>query len=153
MLKIRKGLDSDAEVIFELINELAVYENAPDEVTLSLEEFKNDGWGELPKFRTLVAELNSTVLGFALFYSRYSTWKGTTIFLEDFVVKESFRKNGIGQELFLALKELAKEENAGRLEWQVLDWNTPAINFYKKHGSRLDETWLNAKFTFEDLQA
>ncbi|MFT7298740.1 MAG: RimJ/RimL family protein N-acetyltransferase, partial [Sphingobacteriales bacterium] len=63
------------------------------------------------------------------------------------------RKNGIGQELFLALKELAKEENAGRLEWQVLDWNTPAINFYKKHGSRLDETWLNAKFTFEDLQA
>lgn len=152
MLKIRPGQKKDAQGIFALINELAEYENAPHEVTLTLTQFELDGWGATPKFRTLVAEQYSEIVGFVLFYPRYSTWKGPTMYLEDFVVKESLRKEGIGEKLFYALKNLAKAEKANRLEWQVLDWNTPAINFYKKHGSRLDESWVNAKFTFEDLQ-
>lgn len=152
-IEIRKATIKDAEGIHALIGELALYEKAPHEFTLTVEQLKIDGFlSENPAFECLVAVKEEQVLGIALYYQKYSTWKGKCIFLDDIVVSEKCRRQGIGEKLFAELKQIAKDRKALRLEWQVLDWNEPAIQFYKKLNAVLDSEWINCKFTFEQLQ-
>lgn len=150
---IRTGTASDCAAALTLIKELAEYEKAPNEVAVSLEEFTQDGFGPNAIYELLVAEKNNTIVGIALFYTKYSTWKGKCIYLEDLVVTETERANGIGAKLFEAVMRVAQQRKARRMEWQVLEWNQPAINFYSKYKAVLDSEWINGKFTFEQLQA
>lgn len=149
---VRKGTREDVPRVLELIKELATYEKAPNEVTITLYELLEDGFGTNPIYGLFVAELNNKVEGIALYYEKYSTWKGRCLFLEDIIVTEKLRGQGIGGKLFEAVIKVAKDRNAARMEWQVLDWNEPAINFYKKYDADLDGEWLNGKFTREALQ-
>lgn len=132
-----------------LIKELALYERAPEEVTVSFEHFVESGFGPVPVWWAYVAEITNedqskTIVGFALYYIRYSTWKGQRMYLEDIIVTESMRGNGIGKMLFDQLITICKEQGFKGMTWQVLDWNEPAINFYKKYeGVSLDGSWLN----------
>ncbi len=143
-IKIREAKKKDCDAMMELINELAVYEKAPDEVTVEFDHFVESGFGEKPVWWAYVAEVEQKVIGFALYYIRYSTWKGQRMYLEDILVNESFRGKGIGKLLFDKLIEEAKEKNWNGMVWQVLDWNEPAINFYKKYeGVKLDNEWVN----------
>ncbi len=148
---IRKAVREDCPRLLELVRELAIYEKAPDEVTVTLEHFIERGFGEKPVWWAFVATVpvpgqpeNRIIAGFALYYIRYSTWKGQTMYLEDILVTESLRGQGIGQKLFDRLLIEAKTLGFKRMTWQVLDWNEPAINFYKRQGARLDPEWLNA---------
>ena len=150
---IRKGTSEDVPALYGLIKELALYEKAPEQVTLTLDELKEDGFGENPIYALFVAEINTEIVGIALYYEKYSTWQGRCIYLEDIVVTESERGKGIGHQLFQAVIGVAKERNSARMEWQVLDWNEPAINFYKKYNANLDGEWLNGKLTREQIQA
>lgn len=147
-----KGEPRHISQVLGLIKELALYEKAGDEVAITEEELHEDAFGKDAIVDFFVVERGDEVLGFAMYYTKYSTWKGKCIYLEDFLVKESERGNGIGQQLFKMVMEVAVEKNAGRMEWQVLDWNEPAINFYKKMHATLDGEWLNGKFTREQLQ-
>ena len=148
---VRSAVREDMVAVHQLIGELAAYENAPHEFTLTLAELLEDGFGQNPVYRCLVAEVDHQIVGMALYFTKYSTWKGKCIYLDDIVVQESFRRNGIGSLIFQKLRAIAREEKAQRLEWQVLDWNEPAIQFYKKWGAELDSEWINAKFRFENL--
>jgi GNAT superfamily N-acetyltransferase len=130
-IKIRRAVKEDCPRLLELIKELAVYEKAPDEVTVTLEHFTESGFGKDPVWWTFVAEVDGIVQGFALYYIRYSTWKGQAMYLEDILVTESMRGHKIGTLLFERLIEEAKEKKFNRIIWQVLDWNEPAINFTK----------------------
>ena len=150
---IRKGTVEDVPAAFSLIKELALYEKAPEQVTITLEELVEDGFGQNPIYGLFVAEINSEVVGIALYYEKYSTWQGRCIYLEDIVVTESQRGKGIGHQLFQAVISVVKERNSARMEWQVLDWNEPAINFYKKYNANLDGEWLNGKLTRSQIQA
>ena len=150
---IRKGTSEDVPAAYRLIKELALYEKAPEQVTITLEELVADGFGENPIYGLFVAEVDTEVIGIALYYEKYSTWQGRCIYLEDIVVTESERGKGIGHQLFQAVIGVAKERNSARMEWQVLDWNEPAINFYKKYNANLDGEWLNGKLTREQIQA
>lgn len=152
-LTIRKGTKEDVPAVFTLIKELALYEKAPEQVTLSLQELEDDGFGENPIYGLFVAEQNATVVGMALYYEKFSTWQGRCIYLEDIIVTESQRGKGIGHQLFQQVIGVAKERNSARMEWQVLDWNEPAINFYKKYNANLDGEWLNGKLTHQQIQA
>jgi GNAT superfamily N-acetyltransferase len=149
---IRKGLPSDIENTLNLVKELAAYENAPKEVEVTVEEMTNWGFGADHIFDFYVAENNNTIVGIALYYYKYSTWKGKCLFLEDIIVTESQRGNGIGKLLFNKIIEVAKETKVRRMEWQVLDWNKTAIDFYKKYDSTLDGEWINCKLTNHDLE-
>ena len=141
---IREAIKNDCKRLMELIHQLAVYEKAPDELTATLEHFEESGFGEKPVWWALVAEADGIVQGFALYYIRYSTWKGQRMYLEDFLVNEEIRGHGIGKLLFDKLIEEAKEKNFNGIVWQVLDWNEPAINFYKKYdGVNFDNEWVN----------
>lgn len=142
---IRKGTEEDVEGIFRLIQVLAEYEHALEEVETSPEQLKNDGFGKSPLFQTLVAEEDGEIIGFALYFFTYSTWKGKCLYLEDFAVTEEKRKLGVGQRIFNSLKEIAKKEGVKRFSWQVLDWNEPAIAFYKKNQAELDDEWINCR--------
>ncbi len=144
-IHIRKAKPTDMDAVFGLIKELAIYENAEDQVTNSVENLIEDGFGSNAVFNCLVAEVNQQVIGFALYYTSYSTWKGRCLYLEDFLVTESWRRKGVGKLLFDEVYQIAKETKVKRFEWQVLDWNEPAINFYKKYEANLDETWVNCK--------
>lgn len=139
--------------VHALIKELAVYEKAPDEVTTTVDEMRWDGFGENPIFRFFVAESEEGIVGIALYYTAYSTWKGKMIFLEDLVVTERLRRSGIGRQLFNAVAREAKEVGAKRFKWQVLEWNEPAIAFYKKIGANLDSEWINCNMTEEQINA
>jgi GNAT superfamily N-acetyltransferase len=150
---IRKGTPEDAGAIHRLIVELAVYERAEQEVTTTVDQLREDGFGEDAIYRLFVAEIEGEVVGMALWYEKYSTWKGRCGFLEDLVVRESHRGKGIGKALFLAVAEACAAADYGRMEWQVLDWNEPAIGFYKSLGAELDPEWLNGKLTREGLDA
>jgi GNAT superfamily N-acetyltransferase len=148
---IRNAVKEDCPRLLELVRELAIYEKAPDEVTVTLDHFIESGFGENPVWWAFVASVPDTenpeqriIAGFALYYIRYSTWKGQTMYLEDILVTESLRGKGIGQKLFDRLLTEAKDLGFKRMTWQVLDWNEPAINFYKRQGARLDPEWLNA---------
>ena len=126
-----------------MVRELAAYEKAPDEVTVTLEHFTESGFGENPVWWAFVAEENNTVIGFALYYIRFSTWKGQRMYLEDILVTEQMRGKGLGKMLFDRLIEEAREKQFKGMVWQVLEWNEPAINFYKKYNAEIDPGWLN----------
>jgi GNAT superfamily N-acetyltransferase len=148
-VSIRPAVFSDMHVVHQLIRELAIYEHAEKEVITTVAQLQQDGFGESPLFQCLVAEHNHEgVIGFVLFYSRYSTWKGPTIYLEDFLVREQYRRLGVGEKLFNALKEVVTKSGVKRFEWQVLDWNKPAIEFYKKHKAVFESDWLNVKLEY-----
>lgn len=141
---IRLAQPEDCPAMMELIRELAIYEQAEHEVSVSLEAFRDAGFGTQPVWTAFVAEAESHIVGLSLFYTRYSTWKGRKLYLEDIVVKESLRGQKIGRQLFDRTLAYAKENNYHSLYWQVLDWNEPAINFYKKYNATFDAEWLNA---------
>ncbi len=148
-VNIRRAVKEDCTRMMELIHELALYEKAPEEVTVTLEHFTDTGFGEKPVWWAFVAEADGIVQGFALWYIRYSTWKGTRLYLEDLLVTESMRGKGIGKLLFDQLIEEAREKEYSGMMWQVLDWNEPAINFYKKYpGVNIDSGWLNCNINF-----
>jgi len=143
MIKIRKAERKDCSRLLELVKELAVYEKAPDEVTVTLTHFEESGFGDKPVWWAFVAEEDNIILGFALYYIRYSTWKGQRMYLEDIVVTEAARGKGVGKLLFDALIEEAKKKEFSGIVWQVLEWNEPAINFYKKYNAAFDKEWIN----------
>jgi GNAT superfamily N-acetyltransferase len=152
MIHIRKGTESDIEQALSLVKELAIYEKAPDEVEVTPTEMRAWGFGPHKIFDFFVAEENDIIIGMALYYFKYSTWKGKCLFLEDIIVTESQRGKGTGKLLFDKIIEVSKETNVRRMEWQVLDWNTPAINFYKKYAATLDGEWINGKLTNDQLE-
>ena len=149
---VRKGTKDDVPSVLALIKELALYEKAPQEVTITLEELTEDGFGPHPIYGLFVAEWNDEIVGIALYYEKYSTWKGRCLYLEDIIVTESRRGSGIGHALFQAVIGVARQRNSARMEWQVLDWNELAINFYKKYNAELDPEWLNGKLTRKQIQ-
>jgi GNAT superfamily N-acetyltransferase len=149
-VKIRKAVKEDCYRILDLVKELAVYEKAPDEVTVSYEHFENSGFGPQPVWWAFVAEVDGEVQGFALFYIRFSTWKGQRMYLEDLLVTEQMRGKGLGKLLFDELMAEAKRRNLHGIQWQVLEWNAPAINFYKKYQASFDPEWINCGISFNE---
>ena len=144
-IHIRKGMKSDLPKVLELISELAIFEKAPEQVTITLEQLEKDGFEGNPLYHFLVAESNHEVVGMAFYYFRYSTWKGKFLYLEDFIVRQEYRSKGIGKTLFNELKNQAIKDECIGMSWQVLDWNEDAIRFYKSIGAELDDEWLNGK--------
>jgi len=144
---IRRAEKKDCVRLLELITELAVYEKAPNEVTVTLTHFEESGFGPNPVWWGFVAEVNGRVEGFALYYIRYSTWKGQRMYLEDILVTEKMRGNQLGKKLFDQLIVEAKEKNLAGIVWQVLEWNEPAINFYKKYKANFDGEWINCSIS------
>lgn len=142
-ITIRQATAADCPRMMELVHELAVYERAPEAVTVTLEHFIESGFGDKPVWWALVAEADGVVVGFALYYIRYSTWKGQRMYLEDILVTEAWRGKGIGSLLMDKLITIAKEKGYSGMLWQVLDWNEPAINFYKKYKASFDPEWVN----------
>lgn len=142
-VRVRRALPEDCPSLLELVRELAVYEKAPHEVTVTLEHFRESGFGEKPVWWAFVAESEGMIIGFALYYIRYSTWKGQRMYLEDILVTESWRGKGVGRLLMDALMDEAREKQFSGIMWQVLEWNEPAIRFYEKYGVRFDGEWLN----------
>lgn len=147
-IHIRRAVQTDCKRLLELIQELADYEKAPQEVTVTLEHFEESGFGATPVWWAFVAEIEGKVEGFALYYIRYSTWKGQCLYLEDFLVTEKLRGKGAGKLLFDRVIEEAKEKGFKRMVWQVLEWNEPAIHFYKKYNATLDPEWVNGILDF-----
>lgn len=145
---VRKGERKDVGQLLKLIQELADYEKAPNEVIITEEILLKDGFGPDKIFDFYVADHGGEILGIALYYTKYSTWKGRCLFLEDIIVSEQHRRKGIGELLFKQVVEAAEKAGVKRLEWQVLDWNKPAIEFYKKHESLFEPEWINCKLTF-----
>ena len=127
--------------VLELIQELATFEKEPDAVVVTVDDLVRDGFSENPLFQCFVAEVDNEIIGMALYYNRYSTWKGKTIHLEDLIVKENKRGTGAGFALYKEIIKQGKSENVRRIEWNVLDWNTPAIDFYEKSGAKVLSDW------------
>jgi GNAT superfamily N-acetyltransferase len=146
-MDLRIAEERDCPRLLELIQELADYEKAPDEVTVTLKEFTEAGFGPEKVWTAFVVEADEQVVGFALYYTRYSTWKGCRLYLEDFIVTEEYRGRGIGKLLFERVMQEAKEKNYNGMVWQVLDWNEPAIRFYNKYAANIEDGWLNASFS------
>ena len=144
---IREASRGDVNAIFGLIRELAEYERAPEQVTNTALQLEIDLFDK-KICDAIVAELDSVVVGFALYFTNYSTWKGACLYLEDFYVKAEFRRQGIGEKLFEAVVEIAKQRGVKRMDWQVLEWNDPALSFYRKHNAVLDSEWINGRFFF-----
>ena len=147
-INIRRAVKEDCTAMMQLIQELALYEKAPQEVTVNFDHFVESGFGEKPVWWAFVAEKDETVVGFALYYIRYSTWKGQRMYLEDLLVTEEMRGKKIGSMLLDKLIEEAKQKKFSGMMWQVLDWNEPAINFYKKYDAIFDGEWLNVSINF-----
>ena len=144
-ITIRKATKNDLSEVLSLIKELALFEKQPQEVTITLEQLEQDGFGEHPLYWIILAEENGGIVGMSFYYIRYSTWKGRCLYLEDLVVKEKYKQQGIGKLLFEATLKEAKKMDAKLMNWQVLDWNEPAIQFYKKFNTELDDEWINGK--------
>ena len=138
---IRKATKNDMPSVLELIQELATFEKEPDAVVVTVDDLVRDGFSENPLFQCFVAEEENEIVGMALYYYRYSTWKGKTIHLEDLIVKENKRGTGAGFALYKEIIKQGKAENVRRIEWNVLDWNTPAIDFYEKSGAKVLDDW------------
>ena len=154
MLRIRPAVPQDAELIVQFIRELAEYEREPESAIATAADILRDGFGESPKFRTLIAEWDERSAGFALFFLNYSTWLGRPgLYLEDLFVRPEFRGNGIGKAMLQELARIALAENCYGMKWQVLDWNTPAIDFYEGLGAKLQKEWLSVRITGEPLRA
>jgi len=148
-ITVRPAVKDDCLAMLELIRELAIFERAPEEVTVTLQHFEASGFGSNPVWWAwVVVDDQAQVIGFALYYIRYSTWKGQRMYLEDLIVTEAWRGRGAGTLLMNALIETAKAKGLHGISWQVLDWNTPAIDFYKKYQARFDEEWVNVSITF-----
>jgi GNAT superfamily N-acetyltransferase len=141
-MNIRRIEKEDCAGLLHLIKELAVYEREPDAVTVTLDHFIASGFGNDPVWYGFVAEENNKLVGFVLYYIRYSTWKGQRMYLEDFFVKDNARGKGVGKLLFERLVKEAKDKKFNGIVWQVLKWNEPAINFYKKYNAKFDDEWL-----------
>lgn len=144
---VRKAESADVKDILLLIKELALFEKAPEAVINTEEQLLEDGFGAHPEFQALVAVNSETkeTVGMALFYNAYSTWKGKYLFLDDLVVSEKYRRNGVGEQLIQAFLKEAKKQEVHFVKWQVLHWNSPAIEFYKKLGVEFDEEWIDCK--------
>ncbi len=140
---IRPGTKEDLPRVLELIKELALYERAPLEVTNTVLQMEKDGFGDRPIYGLFVAAGEKGIVGISIYYYRYSTWKGKRLYLEDIVVSETERGKGIGKLLFERTMKKALEDHCSGMMWQVLEWNQPAINFYKKYGAKLDDEWTN----------
>lgn len=153
MLSIRAAAADDVSLILQFIRELAEYEKAPDEARATPEDILRDGFSEHPKFRCVIAEWDGRPAGFALFFTNYSTWRGRPgIYLEDVFVRPAFRQKGIGRALLAHLAQTALREGCARFEWQVLDWNTPAIEFYQSLGATAMKEWLTMRVTGAALE-
>ena len=152
-MKIRKGRKEDMPAVLSLIQELAVFEKEPDAVVITVDDLERDGFGENPLFYTFVAEVDEEIAGIALYYYRYSTWKGKTIHLEDLIVKERMRGSGLGFALYSEIIAQGKKDGVRRMEWNVLDWNTPAIDFYNKSGAKVLEDWRVAQMDENGIDA
>lgn len=148
---IRKGLKQDMPSVLGLIKELAVFEKEPDAVAITVDELVKDGFGDNPLFQTFVAEVDGEIIGTALFYYRYSTWKGKTIHLEDLIVKQEKRGTGAGSALYKEVLKFAKQDGVRRVEWVVLNWNTHAINFYERSGAAILQDWLTVQMDEEGI--
>lgn len=140
-MNIRKGKPEDMAAVLGLIQELAIFEKEPDAVLVTVDDLICDGFGEKPLFHVFVAEVDEKIVGIALYYYRYSTWKGKTIHLEDLIVKEEMRGTGLGSALYSEIMKQGKKDNVRRIEWNVLNWNTPAVNFYENSGAKVIEEW------------
>ena len=151
-ITIRNGYKFDLPAVFDLIKELALYERAPHEVTNTIEKMEKDGFGDNPIFGFFVAEKEKKIIGLSLYYWRYSTWKGKRLYLEDIIVTEKERGNGIGKLLFEKTMEKAIEENCSGMLWQVLDWNEPGLNFYKKYNVKFDNEWVNCSLEIGEIK-
>ena len=150
---IRKGRIEDMPAVSALIKELAVFEKEPNAVEVTLADLMRDGFGENSLFHTFIAEENDEILGMALYYYRYSTWKGKTIHLEDLIVKKEKRGSGLGFKLYSEVIAQGKCDGVRRIEWNVLDWNTPAIEFYKKTGAKVFKDWLVVQMDEKGIDA
>jgi len=149
---IRRGRKEDLPRALELIKELATYEHAPHEVTNTVELMEHDGFGANPVYGFYVAEQDGGIIGISLYYFRYSTWKGKRLYLEDIIVTEAERGKGAGKMLFDRTLQHALDEGCTGMMWQVLEWNEPAINFYKKYGAKLDDEWTNCSLERDQIQ-
>ena len=152
-IKIRKGKKKDIAEILKLIKELAEYEKSLFEVTITEKQLLEDGFGKNKCFQFLVAEHNKKVIGLSFYWIRYSTWKGKFLFLEDFVVSEEFRRKGVGTKLFEETIKISNKLKTNGMIWQVLEWNTPAINFYKKYKASISSQWLNGKLNKSQIDS
>jgi GNAT superfamily N-acetyltransferase len=150
-IELRIAKKEDCSRLLELVNELAHYERAPQEVTVTLQEFEDAGFGSKPVWKAFVADIDGLIVGFAVYYIRYSTWKGCRMYLEDLIVTEAVRGKGIGKLLFDRLIVEAKELGFSGMTWQVLDWNEPALNFYKKYEANIEAGWLNGSLSKDQL--
>jgi len=149
---IREGKKEDLPRVLELIKELAAFEKAPHEVANTVERMEYEGFGPNPIYGFFVAENENGIVGMSLYYWRYSTWKGKRLYLEDIIVTEHVRDKGIGKLLFERTMKHTLDQNCSGMMWQVLDWNEPAINFYKKYGAKLDGEWMNCTLEREQIQ-
>lgn len=147
-IQIREAILQDCPSMMVLIQELADYEKAPNEVTVSLEEFQDAGFGEHPVWGAFVAEIDGKTIGISLYYIRYSTWKGCRLYLEDLIVHEPYRGHGVGKLLLDRTIDYAKKKKYSGMMWQVLDWNEPAIKFYEKYDAHFDGEWVNVSLNF-----
>ena len=150
-ITIRVAKKEDCPRLLELVHELALFEKLPEEVTVTLQEFEDAGFGEKPVWKAFVAETDGFIVGFAVYYIRYSTWKGCRMYLEDLIVTEEWRGKKVGKLLFDALIQEAKELGFNGMSWQVLDWNEPAIKFYNKYEATIEDGWLNASLSKQQL--
>lgn len=152
-VSVRWAKADDCDAMHDLVKELALFERAPHEVATNPFVFQQDGFGAEPAFKAFVAEVNTEVIGMCLFHAAFSTWKGKYIYLDDLIVREAFRNRGIGKMLFEKLIQHCKEINVNQLRWHVLDWNEPAITFYKRYHASLDSTWITGKLSKAQIQA
>ena len=149
---IRKAEKKDSLAILNLIKELALFEKEPESVKLKLTDIENDGFGTKPLFECIVAEINERIIGMAIYYPRYSTWNGPTIHLEDLIVSEQYKGKGIGTQLYSNFIKMALNSGVKRVEWNVLDWNSPAINFYKKSGAKVLDDWRSVQMHRSEMK-
>ena len=147
---IRKVVKKDIPQVLDLIKELAEFENAPDQVTNTIERLENDGFGNQPVYDLFVAESENKIIGMAITYFRYSTWKGKNLYIEDLIINEKFRREGIGLKVFEELKKFAKNTSCVGISLQVLDWNKIGINFYKKLNMKFDKEWINCNLNLDE---
>ena len=149
---VRKGLKEDMPSVYKLIRELAVYENEPDAVKITVDDLTRDGFNDNPEFEVLVAETENNIVGIALYYRRYSTWEGRSLHLEDLIVNKEYRGKGIGKALYGNVIKRAYEKGINRLEWEVLDWNKSAIDFYRNTGAEMLENWNLCQMTKKGMK-
>jgi GNAT superfamily N-acetyltransferase len=150
-INIRKGYKEDLPAVLLLVQELATFEKEPEAVVVTLEDMENDGFGEKPVFKFIVAEDQGVIVGMALYYVKYSTWKGKCLFLEDLIVTQKYRRHKIGNRLFEEVIRAAQKMKARRMEWQVLGWNEPAIQFYKNYNAEFLKEWMSCRLNEEQI--